>query len=293
MPEQTEGHTTGNQVEKTGRENRKGLHQELVARTFIGKPDLQIVNSSEYQVKLPEIRELYKQAWRWHGTGRYHYHKDQVIDVLKEIADNGGLIPHEDPLDYTRGVMYSVSTSPSRTYSSLYAQLHYEKGKRLRNPFQTTAGWLYYVSSIAWSAAVNDRRLFRRKFREQHNLSDEGTAYFHNKYAKTKIRGKDMIKGGVSDIVGNYPVLIGINEGAFKEVDIAKVLQTHESRSETPISIADFTHIEVPAGNVAEVQNLLRQFGREQTPVIALEWGEELCKSLPVSYLRDARQLQD
>jgi len=98
MPEQTEGHTTGNQVEKTGRENRKGLHQELVARTFIGKPDLQIVNSSEYQVKLPEIRELYKQAWRWHGTGRYHYHKDQVIDVLKEIADNGGLIPHEDPL---------------------------------------------------------------------------------------------------------------------------------------------------------------------------------------------------
>lgn len=269
-------------------EPKKGPLEKIATRVLLGKPDIAIVNSSEYQAAIPSLRELYEQVWRWHGTGRYHYHDGQVKDVLKEIIEKDGLVLHKDPpLDYTRGVMDSVSTSPSRTYSSLYAQLHFERGKRLRNPSQTKAGWLYYMSSIVLSAAINDRRLFSRKFREQHNLSDEGTAYFHKKYARTKIRGKDMLESGVSDIAGNYPLLVGIREGAFQEANIAKVLRTHESRSETSIPISSFTHIEVPAQNIEEVQDLLEQAGREQIPVIALEWGEEFCKSLPLSFVKD------
>ncbi len=292
MPENTESSSIGNQNEEPVQTKNMGLLHPIVARTLLGKPDISIANNPEYQDTLPEMRELYGQTWRWHGTGRYHYHEDQVKNVLSEIIEKDGLVPHKDPLDYTRGVMYSVSTSPSRIYSSLYAQLHFEKGKRLRNPFQTTSGWLYYVSSIAWSAAVNDRRLFSKKFRGENNLSDEGTAYFHNKYARKKISGKDMMQGGVSDIPGNYPILIGIREGAFQEANIAKVLRTHESRSETPIPISNFTHIEVPAQNVEEVRDLLKQAGKEKVPVIAIEWGEELCKTLPVSFLKDGAPLK-
>jgi len=291
VAEQTENQSAESQ-RKPERPKGKGFLQPVITRTLLGKSDLSIINNPEYQTVLPEIGELYGQTWRWHGTGRFHHHEDQVRDVLKEIIEKDGLIQHEDPLDYTRGVMQSVSTSPSRIYSSLYAQLHYEKGKRLRNTFQTTAGWLYYTGSIAIQAALHDRRLFNKRFREEHNLDKKGTSYFHEKYAKFPVTGLDMRFGGVSDIPGNYPMLIGIKEGAFQESNIAQVLRTHESRSETPIPISSFTHIEVPDQNVEEVRDLLNQAVKEHVPVIALEWGEEFCKSLPVSFLKDGVPLK-
>lgn len=265
---------------------KKDILQPLTARTLVGPVNETLVRSPEYQAAIPQLKELYGQAWRWHGTGKFHYHEDEVKDVLKEVVDKNGLIPHDDLLDYTRGLMQSVSTSPSRIYSSLYAQLHYEKGKSLRNTFQTTAGWLYYTGTIALQAAIHDRRLFNKDFRQNVKLDKEGTAYFHKKYSKSHVPGPDMRFGGVSDIPGNYPVLIGIKEGSFEESNIAQVLRTHESRSETPILISNFTHIEVPEVQAEDLKGLLRQKDLD-LPVIPLEWGEEFCKTLPTSFLKD------
>ena len=277
----------------SGKDESKGLLHPVISGTLLGKIDIGILKNPEFQTALPELKNLYRRTWRWHGTGRFHYHKGKIIDVLNETIKRGGLIPHKDPLDYTRGIVYTVSSSPSRTYSSLYAQLHFEKGLRLRHPFQTTIGVLYYLSSIVWSAAINDRRLFTKEFREKNKLNHEGRAFFRDKYSKEKVSLTDYLRGGVSDIKGNYPILIGIKEGVFQEANIAKVYSKYESRSETPIPLSGFTHLEVPEHNVTEVRNLLKNAGKEQIPIIPLEWGEEFCKSLPVSFLKDGIPLKN
>ncbi len=63
-----------------------------------------------------------------------------VKDVLSEIIQYGGLVPQNDFLDYTNPVTQTLSLSPSRTYASLYAQFHYEKGETLRTPQATGLG---------------------------------------------------------------------------------------------------------------------------------------------------------
>lgn len=40
-----------------------------------------------------------------------------------------------------------------------------------------------------------------------------------------------------------------------------------------------------------EVRDLLKQADK-RVPVMALEWGEELCKTLPVSFLKDGVPLK-
>ncbi|MBI4250404.1 hypothetical protein HY622_02340 [Candidatus Uhrbacteria bacterium] len=264
----------------------------LASRLLYGEQNEAVLRDPEYQEAIPRLRELYTAAWRWHGTGRYHHHGDAVIDVLKEIIEAGGLTPHEDIYDYTReGAVHSVSTSPSRTYASLYAQCHFEKGKSIRKPFQTKAAWFYYLASAALEAAKHDRRLFSRKFREQINLDKKGGAHFHKKYTKAQASGKDLLQGGVSDISGNYPMLIGIKAGTFQEIRIAKVLQKHESRSGSPILMHALTHIEVPLQNVAEARSMVASVGLSDLLVLPIEWGEEFCKSLPVSFLKDGKPL--
>ncbi|MCL4364544.1 hypothetical protein M1328_04895 [Patescibacteria group bacterium] len=273
------------------------LENELVrkvrATMLLGGSDKLIRQNKEYIIALPQIRELYKQAWRWHGTGRYQYsppdYKDQR-DVISEIIANNGLIPHLDPLDYTRGTMYSISTSPSRLYSSLYAQLHFEEGKRLRNPMITAYGWGVFMKAIVEISVKKDRRLLDKKFRQEKGLTNEGTQYFHQKYTKKK--KVHMFQGGQSDIKGNYPILIGIKADSFPEEKIAEVLKRHESRSTIPIRIDQLTHIEVPLLNVEEVKKLLKQAGINLLPVIPIEWGEEFSKSLPVYWIFDGKPLK-
>ncbi|MEK6909694.1 MAG: hypothetical protein AABW61_01295 [Candidatus Aenigmatarchaeota archaeon] len=258
--------------------------QRLSANILLGRPNPSLITSEEYQAALPTMRHLYNQVWRWHGTGRYRYVEGEVVDLFGYILKNKAVLPQRDILDHTRGEMFSVSTSLSRLYASLYAQIFFEKGKNLRNRFQTGVDWLYYLVAIAWSATINDRKLLNKQFRESF-LGADKTAYFHAKYTKQPIRNKDLFEGGLSDIEGNYPMLIGLGKGAFQEAEIAKVLQRHESRSETPISLWNFTHIEVPEENVPEIKRLLEEDGVNNIPVIPIEWGEEFSKSLPIIHL--------
>jgi hypothetical protein len=69
-------------------------------------------------------------------------------------------------------------------------------------------------------------------------------------------------------------------------------LRKHEFRAETPILLSAFTHIEVPADNFDEVTQLLESAGKGNISVFPIEWGEELCKSLPDSFLKDGVPLR-
>jgi len=93
-----------------------------------------------------------------------------------------------------------------------------------------------------------------------------------------------MFLGGLSDIQGNYPLIIGIRENAFPEADIAGVLRKHESRSKIPIPLDLLTHVEVPFDYVDEVQNAVMDYG-SHIPVIPIEWGDEYSKTLPISWI--------
>ena len=262
--------------------------RRMRATMLLGSSNNEISQDPQYIEALPQFEELYTQTWRWHGTGRYQYTPpdyQQQRDVIQGIIENKGLVPHRDPLDYTKGVMYSISTSPSRLYSSLYAQLHYEKGQRLRNPLITAYGWTVFMNAIAGK----DRRLMSKKFRQNVGLTQEATQYFHQKYTHSNVTPSQMVMGGQSDISSNHPILIGIKENAFPEADIAEVLQKHESRATTPISIYQFTHIEVPLANVSEVRDRLYQQGDSHLPVIPIEWGEEYSKTLPISWIIDGQ----
>lgn len=268
------------------------IARNIRATMLLGTQDKSIVRSPEYQRALPQIKDLYSQAWRWHGTGRYQYtppNYETKRDVIQGILQNNGLVPHRDLLDYSRGIMYSISTSPSRLYSSLYAQLHYEKGKRLRNPFLTGYGWAVFMRGIAETAITKDRQLLNRQFRQDKGLTNDGTLYFHQKYTKSAVQPKEMIMGGQSDIQDNYPILIGITKNAFPEEDIAVVLRKHESRSTVPIEMNKFTHIEVPLVHVNEVKTLLKETGYEDTVVLPMEWGEAYSKTLPISWIVDGK----
>lgn len=257
--------------------------QRISTHVFLGRSNNEIQNDPDYQTALPVIQGIYRDVWRWHGTGRYQYlppHYHAVIDVLASIGVAGGLIPHYDPLDYVKGPMHSVSTSPSRLYASLYAQPHYEKGGRIRYSWATAAGWMFYLKEIV----KKDNRLLKGKFRTEHGLRGQPVAYFHKKYTRQPVQDRTLFLGGLSDIPGNYPLLIGIRENAFEEAHIADVLRTHESRSKTPIPYHLFTHLEAPLNYRTEVKEKLAECSID-LPIIPIEWGDEYSKTLPLSWV--------
>lgn len=254
--------------------------QRIGTQVFLGSPNNEIQNDPDYQIALSIIQDIYRDVWRWHGTGRYQYLPPDyygVIDILASIGIQGGLVPHYDPLDYVTGPMYSVSTSPSRLYASLYAQPHYEKGKKIRHPVMTAAGWMFYLKEMV----KKDKRLLDKNFRMKNGLRGEPAAYFHKKYTHAHVRDRELFLGGVSDIPGNYPMIIGIKEGAFPEVEIADTLSGVESRSHQPILVDAFTHIEVPFEYVEEVYGELQVYDLK-IPVFPIKWGDEYSKSIPL-----------
>lgn len=306
------------------------LKEKIVSRLFLGKPNPEIQNNPEYQAAIPELKRVHDQAWVWHGTGRYQYDPpsyENIRDVLQTIAVNGGLVPHRDPMDVVQGEMYSISTALSPSYAELYAELHFPKGKRLRNHAvddneggklknfvgrlrgtqKSASLWSYYLLGIAFQGVRNkeEARIFLRQYFEGKKQKKKDPnhvssyQYFHDKYSKQPVSIPDMVRGGNSDIEGNYPILIGIKKGAFEPRETTELIKRHELRSPTAILITDFTHLEVPQQQVPEVKkvlednaDLLRNNGLSQPdllPVIPMEWGEEYRKTLPPSYVIDGK----
>ncbi|NTU47179.1 hypothetical protein HGA88_06140 [Candidatus Roizmanbacteria bacterium] len=275
-------------------ESDRGLTERIKVTTVLGKPNDAIQFSPEYRMAIPDLRTAFDSTWVWHGTGRYQYdprNRNTVRDVLQTIISEDGLIPHTDVLDFTQGKMESVSTSPARLYSLMYAQCHFEKGHSFFGYGRNGLIWSYYLAPMAWRGLIETfidknpdyTQMLDKTAREEFSTNASG---FHDKYSQIKPRKSDMFKGGVSDIAENYPILIGIKSGSFEQSPIGKLLDKHELRSQTPISIENFTHFEVPENKVQEVKMLLQQ-ANKTVPVYPIEWGTEYSKQLPLKKILD------
>ncbi len=79
-----------------------------------------------------------------------------------------------------------------------------------------------------------------------------------------------------SDIVGNYPILIGIAADSKDLIETTPIAHKVERRSLKPITLQQFTHIEVPLEKVAETEGILKQKG-VSIPVKPLEFVDLYC----------------
>ncbi|MBI3980760.1 HD domain-containing protein [Candidatus Microgenomates bacterium] len=261
---------------------------------------LSVTRIPEYKKQLPEIEQLYAIAGLWHGTGRYQYRDGKKIDVLEGIILHGGLMPSQDGWDPATGEVNRVSTADSRMYARLYAGMYFEEGHELANPCGDTKLWVnYFMSSLAMSAGMEVLREFVPITKLLLTKGKHFWSELQKKYGFNLAKNADRWMGKVtkgkmpilnlftvgSDISGNYPILIGIKEVPFVSAATSKSIKKHERRTATPIGLDDITHIEVPIENVPETKTFLHAKGRDDIPVVGMEFGEEYCRGVAFSKL--------
>ena len=117
-----------------------GAISETVAKRIIAK-DSTVTSREVAPETMAKVEAASKQTEYWHGTGRYQYRDGKVVDVLKGMIEQGGLLPQRDDIDLV-GAMDSVSMARSRTYARAYADMHENGEKGERNG-----------SALLWSAA--------------------------------------------------------------------------------------------------------------------------------------------
>lgn len=254
-----------------------------------------------YQLYLPHIQQCYSHATYWHGTGRYHYHHpkdpryegvgtEQVVDVLESIVKSGGLSAHQDLWVRIDGkLLKTVSLSPTRMHSRLFAHVHLCDGEWLEYVFGGTRFWTGIIFALVVKDLLSRQSGHRREFVKQAVYSGK---FLQNAYTwGSALRRRDNNLPQIlraydlrSDIVGNHPMLFGLKKEAACGTGTVAFLQQLEVRVPRTIPLEHFTHVEVPQERVAEVRALLMS-KNISLPVIPLEFGELHCSSMPLSKL--------
>ncbi len=214
------------------------------------------------------IKDLCAQTKYWHGTGRYKYAEaGKLVDVLKGIIEAGGLIPHDDDWDPKRGKTKSISFARARRYAWLYAVMHAPKDKQVRKEkeMRYLSGYYYFGSALA--VALVEYPFGHHIL----NYSKKITTWTQKISTKPHTLKSIFIEG--SDIPSNYPILIGIRKNALQPNNGSHFFNLHETRSEQPIDINDFTHVEVPRSRVEETSLLFNEAGYT-VPVVSIGESE-------------------
>lgn len=257
-------------------------------------------NDTAYQQYLPQITALYAQATHWHGTGRYHYQhqsgsrydgvrEDVVVDVLSAILEFDGLMPHADP--WIDSGDKTVSLATVRMFARAFARIHASEKDMLVYELGGVEFWLrlYFIFLFLWLCGSLRKQipfiksLCRRTF-FQDIRSWEGA--MRKPDGKKSVSILDVFRDEIptSDISGNYPILIGMNVSSKDLIDTIPLTHKVEQRSLKPISLKQWTHIEVPLQKVALTEEILAQKGIV-LPVIPLEFVDVYLSSLPLEKL--------
>lgn len=260
-----------------------GVNSEVV----ISK-EIPPILKDEYDKRKPEIESLYSQAAYWHGTGRRQYRGGQVVDVLERLVSDGGLVPQKDPFDTKSGVGQTVSLSDRRMYSGGYAKMNLAIGENLGYEYMSSEFWGIFLHNTIRVAMGNNKlettvraaRVLWAHLKERKNpaylfkIAQSARSWASKVTRQPYNEPMSKVFTVHSDISGNYPILIGVKDGAFKPTQTAEFISLYETRSTTPIPFSDFTHIEVPQAHVQETQDYLNQKGANNVPVLAMELGE-------------------
>jgi hypothetical protein len=264
------------------------LVDSFVAKRLAKSTEAAPVPPDEEAEVLAEFDAVYQEAWRWHGTGRYQHRGGRTIDILREIAREGGLRPHEDVMDPIVGEMDSVSTAASRMYARPYADMHQDRIEPMSYRYGKASYWAqFFVSPIALEGLIELKAWRKGPARDRaRKVGSEGLSKWRNKVNESPWQKNIFpIFDQGSDIAGNYPILIGIKEGSFHEVQISKTLSRFESRSEHLVPIEAFSHLEVPLNKVAETRARLAAGGYSSIFVLSIELGEYFCSKQSFSDL--------
>jgi hypothetical protein len=246
---------------------KSGAITERVAKRVLNK-DSSVLDRKVSSETMKKIEVASEQTEYWHGTGRFQYRDGKVVDVLRSMINQGGLLPHRDDIDLV-GAMDSVSLARSRTYARAYADMHEngEKGER-------------HGSALLWSAAfigplalkmVHEGKVWRKenRLKMREHFANSNSAQWYRKVRQEPTGTLGIFAYG-SDIQDNYPILFGVKEGVVTPAKTSDSVAVHEVRSTEPISFADMTHIEVPESRVLETQAMISEAGFE-VPVMAIE----------------------
>lgn len=276
------------EVSRPVREKR-GLLAEF-SKIKLDRRPTSIARDPEYLATLPSLVEVYKNVEFWHGTGRYKYSETgEIVDILTGLLQEGGLVPHSDDWDRKRGHVKTVSLSFSRMYARLYSGRYVPNGGRIQNELGTRQLWGSYFFGTSLIAGILEYPPNLSEIRKKGVLAigesiildgRRKTREWRGKTTRQPVSFRDIFLNG-TDIQQNYPVLIGIKRGAARPVDSSRFIRLHERRSEQPVLISDFTHLEVPKDKVEETILILRETGHDKIPVIPIEYGEEYCRKFP------------
>lgn len=238
-------------------------------------------------MEVPELANVYSHVRAWHGTGRYAYRDDKVIDILQGIISAGALVPNLDDWDQKRGESRSISTTHARMYARLYAELYRtRKDRNIIKAIRPRFVWSAYFFLTSKFESWREYSLFK-----PHILNfKEKTIRWTQKLAKKPQTFSEVFLVGGTDIESNYPILIGIRIESIHQIKGSRFIDLHECRSTDSIPIKYFTHIEVPDKNIQETRFLLDQAGI-QLLVMPIEAGDKYCLRFPFKVLANGQIL--
>lgn len=262
---------------------------------------------TEYAKYLPEIQAKFKAVEYWHGTGRFQHGKDgNTVDVLDQIIAAGGLMPQHDVFDRLTGPVHTISLAIQRPYAAVYAKGHLWEGETLGYEDLTQKEWWknFGRRNIRITGKHELQKLmsgetFKWLFDQQRKPKSGKTLNQRFKpaqewYGKIRIQSGPPINtlrestGRIrSDIEGNYPMLIGVKDGAVTPAQTAKYIAVNEVRSREGITFEGLTHMEVPYLHMDETEEKLKAAGI-QVPLIPIELGELYEAQFPIqAFLQD------
>jgi hypothetical protein len=237
------------------------------------KPELEAFSGKD----LDSYNKAVSQAAYWHGTGRLHYAADnKLIDVFEKIIKEGGIQPFKDVFDIKQGNMTSISVARQRMYARIYADMHEYKGADLKKRFGSPRFWAYYFIMAINLHAIKEMGLWNPKAlkKQQAEWRQQGEDIWTIKVIKRSGRPTGQFFNTGSDIKANYPIIIGIKNGKYKQLETAAYVAHYESRIGSTIPVSAFSHLEVPETKIEEVKRLLTKYGHSKLPVFAFESSE-------------------
>lgn len=236
--------------------------------------------------KIREYLGVVEATKLWHGSGRFQYVDEEIVDTFEAILKSGSLNPVRDVYAVLVGgeEMASVSTSPLRIISRSYADTH-GKGKAEKNRYGTSIFWAAYYYSLFYAEIFIKHGIaivWHWSQWSSASSSKTGERLWGKKVNKNAKSVWDVFGSG-SDIPGNHPILFGIahhNNVAKLPKAIAKV----ETRLIDPVKLSDLSHIEVPEDRVQEIKILLSKAGYS-VRVSPIELGEYVSSKQSISVL--------
>jgi hypothetical protein len=240
----------------------------------VDKPSLPRELEIEYRKQREQIKQLYRNVWVWHGTGRYDRRGDTTVDVLGEIVspdEEGhprGFLPHKDV--WAGNEQETISATVTRPYATLYSDMHFVQGaeemvfkdkRRLQLARRTAPHALSLIRRLPH--ILRQRQTAAKWMEEKTGEKVEGNIW------------KAAIKFGSrrSTLPGDYPILVGFKPGAFEPISVPGYIAATEVRTDKPISLDHVSHFEVPLRNVAETIAFFEEKGIA-VPILPREFGE-------------------